>query len=77
MEYEGKEAGALGPATLIGQSKPDTIKSVAGQSPCGRRQARQVAGAWGGKVVPVNPPAQDYSANLRRVVRRFAEASQP
>jgi zinc transport system substrate-binding protein len=77
IEHEGKSPGARALAALIDQAKQEKIKVVFVQPQFDKRQARQVAQAIGGAVVAVDPLAADYTENMRRVGRQFAQALQP
>ncbi|MES9991507.1 MAG: zinc ABC transporter substrate-binding protein [Candidatus Thiodiazotropha sp.] len=76
IEHEGKSPGARTLAALIEQAKQEKIKVVFVQPQFDKRQARQVAQAIGGVVVPVDPLAADYADNLRRVGQQFSQALQ-
>ncbi|PVV11531.1 MAG: ABC transporter substrate-binding protein [gamma proteobacterium symbiont of Ctena orbiculata] len=76
IEHEGKSPGARTLAALIEQAKQEKIKVVFVQPQFDKRQARQVAQAIGGIVVPVDPLAADYADNLRRVGQQFSQALQ-
>ncbi|EGV31642.1 ABC-type metal ion transporter, periplasmic subunit [Thiorhodococcus drewsii AZ1] len=77
IEREGKEPGPRALAALIDQARADRIKVVFVQPQFDKRQARQVAQAIDGAVIPIDPLASDYVDNLRRVGREFAQALQP
>ena len=77
IEHEGKEPGARGLAALIEQAKQERIKVVFVQPQFDKRSATQVAQAIDGAVVAVDPLAADYTENLRRVGRQFAQALEP
>jgi zinc transport system substrate-binding protein len=77
IEREGKEPSAQTLAALIDQAKKEKVRVVFVQPQFDKRQARQVAQAIGGTVIPVDPLAPDYADNLRRVARLLAEALKP
>jgi len=77
IEREGKEPGPRALAALIDQARADRIKVVFVQPQFDKRQARQVAQAIDGVVIPIDPLASDYVDNLRRVGREFAQALKP
>ncbi len=77
IEHQHKSPGARALAALIDKARQEEIKIVFVQPQFDKRQARQVAQAIGGAVVAVDPLAADYTDNLRRVGRQFAEALKP
>ncbi len=74
IEREGKEPGARGLAAIIDQAKRENVRVVFVQPQFNARMAEQVARAIDGRVVAVDPLAEDYGDNLRRVASRIAEA---
>jgi len=64
IEIEGKEPGARQLAKLIDQAKKDRVKVMFVQPQFSARSAEAVAKAIGGVVVPIDPLARDYLANL-------------
>jgi zinc transport system substrate-binding protein len=74
IEAEGKEPGAKSLAAVIELGKRQHVKVVFVQAQFSRRSAETVARAIGARVVAVDPLAKDYSRNLLRVARAFAEA---
>jgi len=67
VEIEGKEPSARQLADLIDRAKKDRVKVMFVQPQFSRRSAEAVAKAIGGVVVPINPLARDYLANLERI----------
>jgi len=67
IEIEGKEPSARQLADLIDGAKKDRVKVMFVQPQFSRRSAEAVAKAIGGVVVPINPLARDYLANLERI----------
>ncbi|NLV25115.1 MAG: zinc ABC transporter solute-binding protein [Deltaproteobacteria bacterium] len=74
IESGGKEPGARALAALIERAKRENIRVVFVQEQFSRTAAGTVAAAIGGRVAAVDPLAEDYFANLRRVAEVFAEA---
>jgi len=64
IEIEGKEPGARQLAKLIDRAKKDRVKVMFVQPQFSARSAEAVAKAIGGVVVPIDPLARDYLANL-------------
>jgi zinc transport system substrate-binding protein len=77
IEHEGKEPGARALVALIDQAKREKINVVFVQPQFDKRSANQVARAINGQVIAVDPLAENYVDNLRRVGRQFAQALQP
>ncbi|NPV03560.1 MAG: zinc ABC transporter solute-binding protein [Syntrophaceae bacterium] len=67
VEIEGKEPGARQLARLIDRAKRDRVRVIFVQPQFSRKSAEAVAKAIGGAVVPVNPLAKEYLANLESV----------
>ena len=67
IEIEGKEPGARQLAKLIDRAKKDGVKVMFVQPQFSVRSADAVAKAIGGVVVPIDPLARDYLANLDRI----------
>ncbi len=76
IENEGKEPGARALTALIRQAKREQVKVIFVQPQFDKRSAKQVAHAIGGRVVPIDPLASNYAANMRNVARMIAEAVQ-
>lgn len=74
IEYEGKEPGPRGLAALIEQARRENVRVVFVQPQFSERLAEQVARAIDGRVVTVDPLAEDFATNLRLVASRIAEA---
>jgi len=67
IEIEGKEPGARQLAKLIDRAKKDRVKVMFVQPQFSARSAEAVAKAIGGVVVPIDPLARDYPANLDKI----------
>lgn len=74
IEIAGKEPGARQLAQLIDKAKAQGIRVIFVQSQFSRRNAETVARAIGGRVIAVDPLAENYAENLRMVANIFAEA---
>jgi len=66
IEIEGKEPGARQLADLIERAKQDKVRVIFVQKQFSSKSAGVVAKAIGGAVVPIDPLAKDYLANLER-----------
>jgi zinc transport system substrate-binding protein len=67
IEIEGKEPGARQLAKLIDRAKKDRVKVMFVQPQFSARSAEAVAKAIGGVVIPIDPLARDYPANLDKI----------
>lgn len=67
IEIEGKEPGARQLTKFIDRAKKDGVKVMFVQPQFSARSAEAVAKAIGGVVVPIDPLARDYLANLDRI----------
>jgi len=67
IEIEGKEPSARQLAYLIDRAKKDRVKVMFVQPQFSKKGAAAVAKAIGGVVVPIDPLASDYLANLERI----------
>lgn len=74
VEVEGKEPGPKSLARIIDLAKARGIKVVFVQPQFPLAGARQVALAIGGTVVPMDPLARDYLANLERMAQELEKA---
>lgn len=74
IEAEGKEPGAKSLARVIDLGKREGVKVIFVQTQFSRRTAETVASAIGARVVAVDPLAENYPQNLRRVAQEFANA---
>jgi zinc transport system substrate-binding protein len=74
IETGGKEPGARTLAQVIELGRREHVKAIFVQTQFSRRTAETIARAIGARVVAVDPLAEDYLNNLRRVALRFAEA---
>jgi zinc transport system substrate-binding protein len=67
IEIEGKEPGAKQLASLIERAKRDRVKVIFVQPQFSMKSAGIIAKGIGGVVVPMNPLARDYLANLEKI----------
>ena len=67
VETEGKDPGPRRLARLIEQARADRIRVVFVQPQYSRKNARTIAEAISGAVIPLDPLARDYLSNLRRM----------
>jgi zinc transport system substrate-binding protein len=75
IESAGKEPGARTLARLIEEAQEQGVRVIFVQQQFSTKQARALADAIGGKVVTIDPLAQDYPGNLRQVAQAIAEAN--
>jgi zinc transport system substrate-binding protein len=76
IETGGKEPGARSLARMIEIGRRDGVKAIFVQAQFSRRDAETIAQAIGARIIAVDPLAEDYLANLRRVASDFAGAMQ-
>ena len=69
IELEGKEPGPRDLANIIETAKREGIKVIFAEEQFDTVTADSVARAIGGKVVKLDPLAEDYLANLRHVAK--------
>lgn len=74
IEVEGKEPGSRSLARMINAARSQQIRVIFVQKGFSDRSAQVVAQAIGGRVVALDPLAEDYAANLERTARAFVEA---
>lgn len=76
IELEGKEPSAQTLAATIAFARKTGIKVIFVQKQFSQRAADAVAEAIGGKVVAVDPLAEDYVRNMKAMADAFAGAMQ-
>lgn len=76
IESEGKEAGARTLTRLIKQAKAERIRVIFVQQQFSRDQAAALADEMGVRLVSLDPLAESYLDNLRRVAQVISEAYQ-
>jgi len=67
IEVEGKTPKAAQLKDFIAQAKEDEIKVIFVQPQFSAKEAEVIAQAIGGRVVPLDPLAEDWLANMHRV----------
>jgi zinc transport system substrate-binding protein len=72
IELEVKTPNAKELATVIDYAKQHNIKRVFVQKQFSQKDAQAVANAIGGKVIAVDPLAENYIQNLIEVAQQFA-----
>ncbi len=72
VEIEGKEPSARQLARIIERAKKEGVRVIFVQPQFGQASARRIAEAIGGAVVPMDPLARDYIANLEAVATKVA-----
>ena len=73
VELEGKSPSPRQLASLIEQAKADDVKVVFVQTQFPIRSAEVISNALGGKVVQLDPLAEDSIANLRLIADSIAQ----
>lgn len=72
VESEGKKPGPQGVAAIIDQAKEHNITVVFVSPQFETSAANEIARSIGGKVVPVDPLAENYIDNLKHVAEQMA-----
>ena len=72
IESEGKEPSAKALSHLLTRAKADGVGAIFVQKQFSQNQARAVADAIGARIVVIDPLAEDYPENLRRVAQAMA-----
>ncbi|MCK5466528.1 zinc ABC transporter substrate-binding protein, partial [Candidatus Parcubacteria bacterium] len=67
IEIDGKEPSAENLANIIKTAKEEDIKTIFVQKQFSTKSAEAIAMQIDGIVVPLNPLAEDYVENLRRI----------
>lgn len=67
IEAEGKEPSPQQLATLIHSARQDGIKVVFVEPQFSQKAARTIADALGGRVVPIDPLAEDWPKNMETI----------
>ena len=73
VEIEGKEPSVGDVAQLIQTAREHNIKHIFVQPQFSTKSAEVIANEIGGEVVPLDPLAKDYIANMRLVSHTFAQ----
>jgi zinc transport system substrate-binding protein len=74
IELEGKEPSGATLAATIGFARARGIRVIFVQQQFSRRAAQAVAEAIGGRVVAVDPLAEDYVPSMKKMADAFLEA---
>ncbi|MCD4689314.1 MAG: zinc ABC transporter substrate-binding protein [Desulfuromonadaceae bacterium] len=74
IETSGKEPGPRALAGIIEQAKAGNISVIFVQQQFSRTTAATIARAINGRVVAIDPLAEDYLANMRRTANAFASS---
>lgn len=74
VEFEGKSPSPRQLYSLINRAKAEKVKVVFVQPQFDRRSAQAVAHAIGGKVVPLDPLAEDVVTNLKIMAEKIETA---
>lgn len=74
IEVGGQEPSAQALAALISEAKEEGIRVVFAQPSLSTRTAETIAREIGGRVLLIDPLAEDWADNLRRVAQTLAEA---
>ncbi len=74
VEIEGKSPSAKQLVDLIKRAKKDNVKVIFVQPQFAEKNARVVAEAIGGAVVPMNPLARNYLKNLEHMAAAIKDA---
>lgn len=67
IEIDGKESSAENLVKIIDIAKKEDIKTIFVQKQFSQKSAEAIAKQIGGSVVPLDPLAEDYIENLRRI----------
>jgi len=67
IEIDGKEPSAENLANIIDTAKKENIKTIFVQKQFSVKSAEAIAKQIGGVVIPLNPLAEDYVENLRKI----------
>jgi len=74
VEIEGKEPAARQLAALVRRAKAEGVRVIFVQPQFSARSARALADAVGAAVVPMDPLAKDYIANLAQMAEKIRAA---
>ncbi|MCK4525234.1 MAG: zinc ABC transporter substrate-binding protein [Candidatus Andersenbacteria bacterium] len=73
IEINGKEPSAENLANIIDTAKEENIKTIFVQKQFSQKSAEAIAKQIGGSIVPLDPLADDYVENLRRIVEEIGK----
>lgn len=74
VEIEGKDPSARQLARIIEQAKEEGVRVIFVQPQFSQRSAKRIADAIDGAVLPIDPLARDYLANMEAVARTVSAA---
>ncbi len=74
VEIEGKNPGPKDIQRIIDLAREKDIKAVFAQPQVSPRIAETIAGAIGGRVVMIDPMAEDWAANLKHAAEKLKSA---
>lgn len=74
VELGGKEPGARQLVELIAQARKDSVQIIFVQPQFSQKSAETIAKAINGVVVPLDPLARDYSANMELMAQKIKQA---
>jgi len=77
VERGEREAGPRRLARLVAEARRDKVRAIFVQPQYPRRGAEAVARAVGAEVVPLDPLARDYAANLERMAAAVERGLRP
>ena len=73
IEIEGKEPSAENLANIIDMAKKENIRTIFVQKQFSQKSAEAIARQIGGNVVSLDPLAEDYIENLRRIGKEMGK----
>ena len=73
IEVKGKEPSASSLAALLDTAKKKGVRAIFVQSQFSQKAAETIARGIGAKLVPLDPLAEDYDNNFKRVVQTIAD----
>ncbi|MCK4608180.1 MAG: zinc ABC transporter substrate-binding protein [Gammaproteobacteria bacterium] len=73
IKKDGKEPGPKDLAAIITNAKSRHLKAVVVQPQFSEKQAEMIAHTIDGKLIVLDPLAEDYLTNMHKVADRFAE----
>lgn len=71
IEIDGKEPSAEDLANIIDTAKKENIKTIFVQKQFSQKSAEAIAKQIDGSVVPLDPLAEDYVENLKRIAKEI------
>ena len=77
VETGGKAPGPKHVKELIDKAKSEGVRVIFVEPQFSQQAAKAIADQIGGVVIPINPLAEDYIANLQDVARKIHDALTP